>query len=287
MSSSFTASYENVSKIADYIRTLITIEPEIGIICGSGLGKLADGVKDPKVVPYTDIPNFPRTSVVGHSGNLVFGTLSGRKVVVMQGRFHMYEGYSKHEIAIPIRVMKLLGVKTLLVSNAAGGLNRNLKHGDFVILKDHIYLAGLSLNNVLVGHNDDVFGPRFPALSDAYNSDLRKLALQVAKEENFQNLVHEGVYVMNGGPNYETPAECKMLLMMGCDVVGMSTIPEVVFARHCGMKVFAVSLVTNISILDVESKMIANHEEVLETSAKRAVLLQSWFEKIIARLPEH
>ncbi|CAH8438116.1 unnamed protein product [Heterobilharzia americana] len=221
----------------------------------------------------------------GHSGNLIFGTLSGRKVVVLQGRFHMYEGYSRHEIAIPIRVMKLLGVKTLLISNAVGGLNRDLKSGDFVILKDHLYFAGLSLNNVLVGPNDEAFGPRFPALSDAYDLNLRKLALQVAKEENFQDLVHEGVYCMNGGPNYETPAECKMLLMMGCDVVGMSTIPEVILARHCGMKVLAVSLVTNISVLDVESKVIANHEEVLAMSAKRAGLLQSWFEKIIARLP--
>ncbi|CAH8633196.1 unnamed protein product [Schistosoma bovis] len=280
------ANIENVKKVADHIQKMISIVPEIGIICGSGLGKLADGVKDKIIIPYTKIPNFPQTSVVGHSGNLIFGTLSGRKVVVMQGRFHMYEGYTNDKIALPIRVMKLLGVKILMVSNAAGGLNRSLKLGDFVILKDHIYLPGLGLNNVLVGPNHDEFGPRFPALSDAYNSDLRKLAMQVAVENGFGDSVHQGVYVMNGGPCYETPAECTMLLNMGCDVVGMSTIPEVVIARHCGIQVFAVSLVTNISVLDVESSVKANHEEVLAMGAQRAELMQSWFEKIIEKLPK-
>nr|CAH8838318.1 unnamed protein product [Trichobilharzia regenti] len=285
MSSKITASYENVSMVADHIRKLIDIEPEIGIVSGSGLGELANGIQNPTVIPYVDIPGFPKSTVQGHSGNLVFGTLSGRKVVVMQGRFHMYEGWTKHEIAIPIRVMKLLGVKTVLMSNAVGALNRSLKGGDFVVLKDHLYFAGLGLNGVLVGENEDKFGPRFPALSDAYDSDLRKLAIKIAREENFEELVHEGVYGMNGGPCYETPAECKMMLMMGCDVVGMSTVPEVIFARHCGMKVLAISLVTNISVLDVESKMVANHEEVLAMSNKRATLLQSWFAKIISRLP--
>ncbi|CAH8628568.1 unnamed protein product [Schistosoma guineensis] len=276
----------NVKKVADHLLKSARFKPEIGIICGSGLGKLADGVKDKIIIPYTKIPNFPKTSVIGHSGNLIFGTLSGRKVVVMQGRFHMYEGYTNDKIALPIRVMNLLGVKILMVSNAAGGLNRSLKLGDFVILKDHIYLPGLGLNNVLVGPNHEEFGPRFPALSDAYNSDLRKLAMQVAVENGFGDSVHQGVYVMNGGPCFETPAECTMLLNMGCDVVGMSTIPEVVIARHCGIQVFAVSLVTNISVLDVESSVKANHEEVLATGAQRAELMQSWFEKIIEKLPK-
>ncbi|VDQ10418.1 unnamed protein product [Trichobilharzia regenti] len=199
--------------VADHIRKLIDIEPEIGIVSGSGLGELANGIQNPTVIPYVDIPGFPKST------------------------------------AIPIRVMKLLGVKTVLMSNAVGALNRSLKGGDFVVLKDHLYFAGLGLNGVLV------------------------------------ELVHEGVYGMNGGPCYETPAECKMMLMMGCDVVGMSTVPEVIFARHCGMKVLAISLVTNISVLDVESKMVANHEEVLAMSNKRATLLQSWFAKIISRLP--
>nr|CAX70423.1 purine-nucleoside phosphorylase [Schistosoma japonicum] len=285
MPSTIVANIDNVKKVADHIQKLTCIVPEVGIICGSGLGKLADGIKDKKIIPYKDIPNFPQTSVPGHSGNLVFGTISGRNVIVMQGRFHMYEGYNKDEIALPIRVMKILGVKILMVSNVAGGLNRNLKCGDFVILKDHIYFPGLGLNNILVGPNQEEFGPRFPALSDAYNTELRKLALDVAKQNSFEDLVHEGVYVMNGGPCYETPAECKMLLQLGCDVVGMSTIPEVIIARHCGIKVFAVSLVTNISVLEVDTQVIANHEEVLETSAKRAELMQLWFEKIIAKLP--
>ncbi|CAH8510058.1 unnamed protein product [Schistosoma turkestanicum] len=280
------ANLKTVNKVVDAIRKKTKIVPEIGIICGSGLGTLAEGVQNKKVIPYKEISGFPQTSVVGHSGNLVFGTISGRNVVVMQGRFHMYEGYSNDTIALPIRVMKKLGVKLLMVSNAAGGLNRNLKLGDFVILKDHIYLPGLALKNILVGPNHDEFGTRFPALSDAYDSEVRKLAVQIAMENGDGDIVHQGVYVMNGGPCYETPAECTMLLNMGCDVVGMSTIPEVIIARHCGIRVFAVSLVTNISVLDVDSKVFPNHEEVLAMGAQRAEKMRGWFEKIIAALPE-
>lgn len=275
------SSFENVTKIAEHIRKTSKLTPLIGIICGSGLGKLADGIQDRIVIPYEEIPGFPRSTVVGHKGNLVFGHLGGKTVVAMQGRFHMYEGHSADVIALPIRVMRLLGVQTLFISNAAGGLNRNLKTGDFVIIKDHISMPGLSLNNVLVGHNDESFGSRFPAMSNAYSPELRELAVKLATDDGFSNLVHQGVYAYCGGPTYETPAESKMLLMLGADVVGMSTAPEVVIARHCGIKVFAVSLVTNISILDVESTIHTNHEEVLETAEKRAGLLQKWLTRII------
>nr|CAH8869038.1 unnamed protein product [Trichobilharzia regenti]CAH8869042.1 unnamed protein product [Trichobilharzia regenti] len=284
MSQPNTASYENAIKAAEHIKKQIRIVPEIGIICGSGLGNLADGIEDKTVIRYEDIPNFLRTSVVGHAGNLVFGKLGKRKVVAMQGRFHMYEGYSKEQIALPIRVLKFLGVKVLIVSNACGGLNRGFKCGDFMVIKDHISLPGLALNNVLMGSNEEKFGPRFLATSNAYSSEIRKLAIQLAEKMNIRHLVHEGVYAFTGGPTYESPAECKMLLAMGADVAGMSTVPEVLIARHCGMTVFAVSLVTNVCILDVESKAIANHEEVIAIAKKSADILQSWIKEIISNV---
>ncbi|CAH8643575.1 unnamed protein product [Heterobilharzia americana] len=281
MSQANSASYENVCKIAGYIKKHVSIVPEVGIICGSGLGNLADGIENKTVLRYEDIPDFPRTSVAGHAGNLVFGKLGTRSVVAMQGRFHMYEGYTSQEIAIPIRVMKILGVKVLLVSNASGGLNRSLSCGNFVVVKDHISLPGLSLNNVLLGPNEDKFGPRFLATSNAYNPELRKLSIQLSEKLNIRHLVHEGVYAFAGGPTYESPAECKMLLSMGADIVGMSTVPEVLIAHHCGISVLAISLVTNMCILDVESNVTANHEEVLDTAKKSAAILQSWFKEII------
>lgn len=278
------ASKDVVNKIADFIKSKIRIQPTVCIICGSGLGKLADAVEGSVTLAYADIPNFPQSTVVGHKGNLVFGSIGNKKVVVMQGRFHPYEGYQSSQIAIPIRVMKMLGVTTILVSNAAGGLNRRLRLGDFVIIKDHIDFASLALRNVLVGPNEDSFGPRFPALSDAYDSELRALMLKIAAEKGVSHLVHEGVYCFNGGPAYETIAECKMFLLLGGDVAGMSTVPEVIVARHCGMRVFGISLVTNISIMDYNIKHVANHQEVLETADMRAKTLQELFTELIKRM---
>ncbi|VDP63850.1 unnamed protein product [Schistosoma curassoni] len=269
---------------ADYIKSVSNVLPDIGIICGSGLSKLVEEIEERKTIPYINIPNFPRTTIAGHVGNLVLGSLGGRKVVAMQGRFHMYEGYSNEEIALPIRAMKLLGVKVLMITNLAGGINRELKSGDFVIIKGHINFPGLGLNNVLVGPNQDEFGPRFPDLSNAYDRPLRQLALKIAQEYGFQDLVREGVYAFNGGPTYETPDESNMLLKLDCDVVGMSTVPEVIIACHCGIKVLAVSLIANNSILDAENDVSINHEKVLAVAAKRAELLQMWFKKIITRV---
>ncbi|KAA3680737.1 purine-nucleoside phosphorylase [Paragonimus westermani] len=202
----------------------------------------------------------------------------------MQGRFHQYEGLANCQIVLPIRVMKLLGVHTILISNAAGALNRQLKSGDFVIIKDHISLPALSLNNVLVGPNDEKFGPRFPATSDAYDVTLRKTLLQIAREKDVSELLHEGVYACCGGPTYESIAESRMLLMLGADVTGMSTVPEVLVARHCGIRVLAVSLVTNVVVMDYETKQLANHEEVLETATRRVSVLQELFTELIKRL---
>ncbi|TNN19361.1 Purine nucleoside phosphorylase isoform 1 [Schistosoma japonicum] len=222
MNTAIIANYKNVSTAVDYIRKFTNISPDIGIICGSGLGKLVEDIEEQTTIPYGDIPNFPRTtaSVAGHIGNLVLGSLGGHKVVAMQGRFHMYEGYTNEEIAFPIRVMKLLGVRVLLITNLAGGINRKLKSGDFVVIKGHINFPGFGLNNVLVGPNQDEFGPRFLELSNAYNRHLRQLALDISRKNNFYDLVHEGVYAFNGGPTYETPDESNMLLKLGCDAVG-------------------------------------------------------------------
>lgn len=273
-----------VQKIVDFIRERITILPTVGIVCGSGFGKMASKMKNAQVLKYEDIPNFPRSTVVGHPGNLVFGEFGGKMVVVMQGRFHMYEGYERQHITIPIRVMKLLGVEILLLTNAAGGLNRSLKVGDLVCIKDHISFPGMSLNNVLVGPNDEDFGERFIAISDAYDSNLRSIFKKVVAEMNFSDVVKEGVYAHVGGPTYESPAECRMLLMIGADVVGMSTAPEVLVARHAGIRVFALSLVTNVSVLDQESKEKANHEEVLRASEARVDDVEKLFEEMISRL---
>ncbi|KAF7255692.1 hypothetical protein EG68_07709 [Paragonimus skrjabini miyazakii] len=278
------ASYENVENVVNFIRSKTDIRPSTGIICGSGLGKLADAVQGSTVLSYADISGFPKSSVTGHQGNFVFGTIGNKHVIVMQGRFHQYEGLTNCQIVLPIRVMKLLGVHTILISNAAGGLNRQLKLGDFVVIKDHISLPALSLNNVLVGPNDEKFGPRFPATSDAYDINLRKTLLQIAREKNVSELLHEGVYACCGGPTYESIAESRMLLMFGADVTGMSTVPEVIVARHCGIRVLAVSLVTNMVVMDYETRQSANHEEVLETATRQASILQDLFTELIKRL---
>lgn len=281
---SFQASYENVREIADFICMRVSIKPQICIICGSGLGKLAEAVRNPNIVPYSSIPHFPKSTVVGHKGVFVFGYIANTPCVVMQGRFHLYEGYTPEEIALPIRVLSLLGVKVLLLSNAAGGLNRNLKTGDFVLLKDHLNLPGLALRSVLIGRNDEKFGTRFPNMNDAYSRDLRTTFKRIIFERNLKSITHEGVYVFSGGPTYETPAECVYLMAIGADVVGMSTVPEVVVARHCGIKVLAVSLVTNMCSFDVDEPVTPNHDEVLDVAEKRSETLRDVFVELISKI---
>lgn len=214
-------------------------KPSTGIILGSGLGTLADIIEDPICLPYKEIPGFPISTAVGHKGNLICGYIGGHCILAMQGRFHYYEGYPMESVTFPVRVMHLLGIETLFVSNAAGGLNLDYRVGDLMIIKDQINL----LPNPLIGPNNEDFGPRFPDMTRPYDPALRRLARSIAESLGIQ--IREGVYVGDTGPCYETPAEYNFYRMIGGDAVGMSTVPEVIVARHCGMKVFGISVITN------------------------------------------
>ncbi|XP_059054097.1 purine nucleoside phosphorylase-like isoform X2 [Achroia grisella] len=276
-------SYETLQEIANFLLTRTTIRPTIGIICGSGMGSLAESIMDAESIPYEEIPNFPVSTVEGHHGRLVFGRLDGVSVVAMQGRFHYYEGYPLWKCCLPVRVMKLLGVKTLIATNAAGGLNPSYKIGDLMIVKDHINMMGFAGNNPLHGPNDERFGPRFPPMSKAYNYEYRKLAKEVAKEYNIENIVREGVYTCLGGPNFETVAELNMLKMVGVDAVGMSTVHEVITARHCDLNVFALSLITNECVTSYEADEQANHEEVLDVGRMRQDVLRKFVSRLVTK----
>ncbi|XP_028284169.1 purine nucleoside phosphorylase 5b [Parambassis ranga] len=277
-------SYDECRITADWLLSHTRVRPTVGIVCGSGLGGLAEMIKDPQAFEYSDIPNFPRSTVHGHAGRLVFGTLKGKPCVCMQGRFHLYEGYAIQKITLPIRVFKLMGVETIILTNAAGGLNQDYKVGDVMILKDHINMPGFAGNNPLVGLNDERFGVRFPCMSDAYDRELRQLAHDVATELGYNGFLQEGVYCVVGGPSFETIAECRMLHRLGADAVGMSTVHEVIIARHCGMRCFAMSLISNQAVMDYDSQQKANHEEVLETGRQRAEQLEKLVSTMVARL---
>lgn len=247
---------------ADVVRGRTTLQPTVGLVLGSGLGPLADELGDAVAIPYSDIPGWPASTVHGHRGELVVGTLEGQTVVTQRGRAHFYEGYSAQQITFPIRVMGALGVETLILTNAAGGLNPAYQVGDLMMLNDHINLIGMSGNNPLVGPNDDSLGPRFVGMTQTYDRGLRQQARAVAQAAGVT--LHEGVYVCLSGPTFETPAEVRMLRQMGADAVGMSTVHEVLVARHGGMRVMAFSGITNVAIDTLETTADANHEEVLE-----------------------
>jgi purine-nucleoside phosphorylase len=243
------------------IRSRTTLQPSIGLVLGSGLGGLADTITDAVRIPYQDIPGWPQSTVHGHSGQLVIGFLEGQPVVAQQGRAHFYEGYNLQQVTFPIRVMHFLGVKTVILTNAAGGLNRDYRTGDLMLLNDHINFVGMTGNNPLMGPNDDTLGPRFLGMAHTYDKDLRDAARRVANENGIT--LREGVYIWLSGPSFETPAEVRMLRMMG-DAVGMSTVPEVLVARHAGMRVMACSGITNEAIDSLDAEMETNHEEVLD-----------------------
>ena len=232
--------FEKIQQSAEFIKSKNDYQPYIGIILGTGLGGLVNEIEIEFSIEYTDIPNFPVSTVESHKGRLIFGKLSGKKVVAMQGRFHYYEGYSMQEVVFPVRVMKQLGIKYLVVSNASGALNPGIHSGDIVIINDHI---NLQLGNPLIGKNIDVLGPRFPDMSEPYDQSLIATANKIARENkiHFQN----GVYVAVSGPNLETKAEYKYLRIIGADIVGMSTVPEIIAARHAGIPCFAISVVTD------------------------------------------
>ncbi|KFZ63825.1 Purine nucleoside phosphorylase, partial [Podiceps cristatus] len=278
--------YEVCKETADWLRARTIQRPKIAIICGSGLGGLADVLDNKTVFPYEDIPHFPRSTVAGHVGRLVFGELNGQPCVCMQGRFHCYEGYSVSTVSLPVRVFFLLGVETLIVTNAAGGLNPQFQVGDIMFIRDHISMFGLGGQNPLHGPNDERFGVRFPSMSDAYEQDLRGLAMESAQELGFLRFIREGVYCLVAGPCYETIAECRMLQALGADAVGMSTVPEVIAARHCGLRVLGISLITNKAVMSYNSQEKANHEEVLHISVVRAEALQKLVTHLLGKLGE-
>ncbi|KAI5189503.1 purine nucleoside phosphorylase [Manis pentadactyla] len=277
-------TYEDYQNTAKWLLSHTKHRPQVAVVCGSGLGALADKVTQAQSFDYSEIPNFPQSTVLGHAGRLVFGFLNGKACVMMQGRFHMYEGYPLWKVTFPVRVFQLLGVNTLVVTNAAGGLNRKFKVGDIMLIRDHINLPGFCGQNPLRGPNDERFGVRFPAMSDAYDLDMRQKAHTIWKQMGEQRELQEGTYVMLAGPNFETVAECRLLHMLGADAVGMSTVPEVIVARHCGLRVFGFSLITNMVIMDYESREKANHEEVLESGRAAAQKLEQFISILIGNI---
>ncbi|XP_078061858.1 purine nucleoside phosphorylase-like, partial [Mustelus asterias] len=277
-------TYEQYKGTADWLLAKTNHRPTLAIICGSGLGGLADSLKDAIIFNYCDVPNFPQSTVSGHAGRLVFGSLNGKMCVCMQGRFHLYEGHPVWKTTFPIRVFRLMGVETLIVTNASGGLNPDYKVGDIMLIKDHINLPGFAGINPLIGANEDKFGERFPCMSDAYDKELRRLAFDVSRDLGLHGIVREGVYCALAGPSYETIAECRMLRTLGADAVGMSTTHEVIVARHCKLRVFGLSLVTNKVVVDYESEERANHEEVLQTGKHSAELLEKLLTHIVMRM---
>ncbi|WP_332691314.1 purine-nucleoside phosphorylase [Halalkalibacter lacteus] len=252
---------QTIEKTASYLREKMGEAPTIGLILGSGLGVLAEEIENPIKVPYGEIPNFPVSTVAGHDGQLVFGMLEGKQVMAMQGRFHFYEGYSTDVVTFPVRVMKALGVRQVVVTNAAGGVNEAYEPGNLMVIKDHINNMG---QNPLIGPNNEEFGVRFPDMSSAYCEDLRELARNQA--EKLKIKVQEGVYVGNTGPTYETPAEIRMLRTLGADAVGMSTVPEVIVARHAGLSVLGISCISNMAAGILPQPL--THDEVIETTER-------------------
>ena len=245
---------EKIQETATFIKTKMYTRPETAIILGTGLGSLANEITDAYEINYSDIPNFPISTVEGHKGKLIFGKLGNKDIMAMQGRFHFYEGYSMKEVTFPVRVMRELGIRTLFVSNAAGGMNPDFEIGDLMIITDHINFFP---EHPLRGKNID-YGPRFPDMSEAYSKELITHALRIAKEKGIK--VQQGVYVGTQGPTFETPAEYRMYRILGGDAVGMSTVPEVIVANHCGIRVFGISVITD---LGVEGKIVeVSHEEV-------------------------
>lgn len=268
---------EKINQTAEFIRSRVEGEmPRQAIILGTGLGALVDHIEDKQYIPYTEIPNFPVSTVEGHSGNLIFGTLGSRRVIAMQGRFHYYEGYDMKQVTFPVRVFKALGVETLYVSNASGGMNKEFTVGDVMTITDHINLFP---ENPLRGKNDNTLGPRFPAMTEAYSARLIKLADDIASEKNIR-LMH-GVYVGVTGPTFETPAEYEYFRIIGGDAVGMSTVPEVIVANHASMEVFGISVITDLGGKDI--KEVPTHEEVQLAAQKAQPKVVEIIKELVAR----
>ncbi|AHF14044.1 purine nucleoside phosphorylase [Niabella soli DSM 19437] len=265
-----------VAETVAFLKTVYPAAPEVGIVLGSGLGNFAQHIQVEKEVAYTEIPNFPVSTVKGHSGKLIFGSLAGKKVVAMAGRFHFYEGYTPQEVVFPIRVFQQLGIKQLLLSNAAGGVNPGFAVGDIMIITDHI---SFGTPNPLIGKNIDEWGTRFPDMSEPYKKELVARAREICSEAKIE--VREGVYYAVTGPTFETRAEYKMIHILGADAVGMSTVQETIVANHMGLEVFAVSIITDLGIRDEENTI--THEEVLEAARQAEPKLAHLFTQMVAR----
>ena len=268
---------EKVNKAVDFIRAKYNTAPEVGIVLGSGLGSFTNDVDIEFEIAYSDVPGFAVSTVSGHDGKLIFGKVSGKNIVAMAGRFHYYEGYTTQEIIFPVRVMFFLGIKNLLLSNAAGGTNADFKVGDLMIITDHISMFAI---NPLLGKNEEAFGTRFPDMSEPYKKSLIDVAVDVAKENNID--IKKGVYVGVTGPTFETKAEYKMIHALGGDAVGMSTVQEVIAAVHLGLPVFALSVITDLGIR--EENNIITHEEVLQAASEAEPKLTHIFKEMIARI---
>jgi purine-nucleoside phosphorylase len=271
---------DQIDRIADFIRSKSSYHPKVGIILGSGLGALATSVELPTIIPYNEIPEWPVSTVIGHQGHLIFGIFEKKEVIVMQGRVHYYEGYSIAQVVLPVRVLQRLGIETLIVTNAAGAVNPNFTAGDLMVITDHINMIGMAGLNPLRGPNLDNIGPRFPDMSQAYDKALIDIARKVALEVNIN--LREGIYISLAGPSFETPADLRFLRIIGADAVGMSTVPEVVTARHGGTRVLGISGISNKANLD--GATLTTHEEVLEAGQILAPKLTTLIKGVMRRL---
>ena len=269
-----------INTAADYLRSrIVPRQPEVGVILGSGLGKLADEIEEPLTIPYGDIPGFPVSTAIGHKGNFIVGRLGGKCVIAMQGRIHYYEGYEMSQVVLPVRVMVKIGIRTLFVSNAAGGTNLGYHVGDLMIIRDHINL----IPNPLIGPNLDEFGPRFPDMTRPYDPALIRKAEEIAAEEGIP--LRKGVYVAISGPSYETPAEYRYFRQIGADAVGMSTTPEVIVARHSAIPVFGMSVITDVAHATDDEEYVTDGEAIVQAANAAADRMTVIFRRLIASLP--
>lgn len=272
-----TKLYDRIEAVATWIEARMARRPRVALILGSGLGKLAEDFQDAQVFPYAEIPGFPVSTVEGHAGQLVLGTIEGVEVIAMQGRFHYYEGWELEDVTLPVRVFKRLGCDTVFVTNSSGGINPDYRAGDLMLISDHINLTGV---NPLRGHNDARLGVRFPDMSEAYDRDLRRLAIETARDLKQQ--LHIGVYAGVQGPSYETPAEISMLRRLGGDAVGMSTVPEVIVAGHAGLRVLGISCVTNAAAGISDTRL--THEEVQDNARHAYLQFSTLLRTILSRM---
>jgi purine-nucleoside phosphorylase len=269
--------YSAITETVDFIRAHCRQQPVLGLILGSGLGAYADSFRSSITIPFSNLPHFPSSTVLGHSGNLVIGTAEGVPAIALQGRVHLYEGYSVSDVAFPARILGALGIRQLVVTNAAGGINTAFSPGDLMLITDHINLMG---TNPLIGPNIEELGPRFPDMSEAYDIGMRRIAMEAAWQKNIA--LREGVYIGLRGPSFETPAEIRMLRTLGADAVGMSTVPEVIVANHMGIRVLGISCITNMAAGILPQKL--THQEVMDTTERVRERFQSLLQGIIPRL---